>query len=114
MDEQTYEYIKQIKQYDDDEEEEENYPNGDGINDDDWVRLFGKSDYANSVVTIYPQEQVERNEKGNHIKINEKQKKESELVFKKYCRKKWNNCPNKHGILLEICLRIKILIWLPK
>ena len=66
MDEQTYEYIKQIKQDDDDEEEEEDYPNGDEINDDDWVRLFWKSDSANSVVNIYQQEQVGKWEGNSH------------------------------------------------
>ena len=84
-DEPTYEDIERMEKDDKDEEEEEQYPTGDGINDDDWARLFEISDYAYATATTSPQDQVETNTKENNIKRRENQKKQNELIFKKYC-----------------------------
>ena len=50
-----------MEQDDDDEEEEKYYPTADGINDDDWMRIFEILDSAYAAITTSPQELVERN-----------------------------------------------------
>ena len=75
MDEPTYEDIKQMEQDDEDEDEEEDHPTEDVINDDDWVSLFEILDYDYAAATTYPQDQVETNLEGNHIKRSANKKK---------------------------------------